>query len=170
MKSRFLPAVVACAVASILGTCGVLAHVGDESTPTAGVLPPAALVQLETVRQATARFLDVDQAVLEGYVDIGLFYPNMGWHYLKHELLDATFKLDKPELLVYADDPCSGKRRLVAVEYAVPVSLVRDAPRGFVGRGDAWTVNQQFQLWTLHAWLYEYNPAGVFASHNPRLP
>jgi len=31
-------------------------------------------------------------------------------------------------------------------------------------------VNQQFQLWTLHAWLYEYNPAGVFASHNVRVP
>lgn len=35
---------------------------------------------------------------------------------------------------------------------------------------DTWTINQQFQLWTLHAWLYEYNPDGVFASHNPRLP
>lgn len=170
MKIRILPAVAACAVAGVLGNSSVLAHVGDEFIATAGRLPPATLVQLEAVREETARFLDVDQAVLEGYVDIGLFYPNMGWHYLKAELLDATFEDDRPELLVYADDPCSAKRRLVAVEYAVPVSLVKDAPRGFVGQGDAWTVNQQFQLWTLHAWLFEYNPAGVFASHNPRLP
>ena len=170
MKSRLLPAIAACSVAGVLGTSAVLAHVGDESTATAGPLPPAALVQLETVREATARFLDVDQAVLEGYVDIGLFYPNMGWHYLKAELLDATFEVDRPELLVYADDPCSGNRRLVAVEYAVPVSLVKNAPQGFTGHGDVWTVNEQFQLWTLHAWLFEYNPAGVFASHNPRLP
>lgn len=170
MKSRFLPAIVGCAVAGALGTSAVFAHIGDESTGTAGVLPSAALVQLETVRQATARFLDVDQAVSEGYVDIGLFYTNMGWHYLKAELLDATFEPGQPELLVYADDPCSAKRRLVAVEYAVPVSMVKSAPQAFVGHGDVWTVNQQFQLWTLHAWLYEYSQAGVFASHNARLP
>jgi hypothetical protein len=47
---------------------------------------------------------------------------------------------------------------------------VKDAPAGFTGTDDGWTVNQQFQLWTLHAWLYEYNPAGVLASHNVRVP
>ncbi|HET9694477.1 MAG TPA: hypothetical protein VFP48_08825, partial [Steroidobacteraceae bacterium] len=105
-----------------------------------------------------------------GYVDIGVFYPNMGHHYLKPSALDATFELEQPELLVYAVDPCSGVRRLVAVEYAAPVDLVKDAPMGFAGSDDRWTVNQQFQLWTLHVWLYEYNPAGVFASHNVRVP
>ena len=32
------------------------------------------------------------------------------------------------------------------------------------------TANQTFQLWTLHAWVYEYNPDGVFAAFNPRVP
>lgn len=95
-----------------------------------------------------------------GYVDIGLFVPNMGWHYMKWT---------KPELLVYADDPCGGKRKLVAVEYAVPLALSRRAPAGFVGRADEWDANQTFQLWTPHAWVYEFNPDGVFAPMNPRV-
>lgn len=146
-----------------------VAHEADASAPD--VIPnPAALVQLESVRHVTARFLDVQQAIDEGYVDIGVFYPNMGHHYLKPELLDATFEAEKPEILVYAEDPCSGQRRLVAVEYAQPLAVAKHAPAGFVGRDDAWSINQQFQLWTLHVWLFEYNPAGVFASHNTRVP
>jgi hypothetical protein len=132
--------------------------------------PLATLVQLDSVRRATDRFLDEQRAIAEGYVDIGVFHPNMGHHYRKADLIDATFELERPELLVYADDPCGGVRRLVAVEYAVPLALADDAPACFAGRDDAWTVNQTFQLWTLHAWLFEYNPAGVFASHNARVP
>ncbi|HET7202629.1 MAG TPA: hypothetical protein VFI92_04620 [Steroidobacteraceae bacterium] len=147
------------------------AHGSDETViETAGTSNPATLVQLETVKRATARFLDEQAAIDAGYVDISVFYQNMGHHYLKPTLLDATFELEQPELLVYAVDPCSGARRLVAVEYAAPVDLVKDAPAGFAGTDDRWTVNQQFQLWTLHVWLYEYNPAGVFASHNVRVP
>jgi hypothetical protein len=36
---------------------------------------PLATLQLEEVRQATARYLDVDAAVADGYVDIGAFVP-----------------------------------------------------------------------------------------------
>lgn len=131
-------------------------------------LPAATILQLEAVREATARFHDEQVAFAEGYVDIGLFVPNMGWHYLKPELLDAEFVAEEPELLVYADEPCGG-RRLVAVEYAVPVELSPKAPNGFPGKADGWVVNQDFQLWVLHAWIWEYNPDGVFAHHNPRV-
>jgi hypothetical protein len=148
-----------------------LAHEADEApTSSAATSNPATLVQLESVRNATARFLDEQQAIDEGYVDISVFYPNMGHHYLKAELLDEKFEPEKPELLVYADDPCSGNRHLVAVEYAVPLSLADKAPAGFVGSDDTWVINQRFQLWTLHAWLFEYNPAGVFAAYNARVP
>jgi hypothetical protein len=145
---------------------------GTEGTATgfAGTSNPATLAQLETVRRATTRFLDEQSAIEAGYLDISVYYPNMGHHYLKPAALDATFELETPEILVYADDPCSGARRLVAVEYAAPVDLLRDAPAGFTGTDDRWTINQQFQLWTLHVWLYEHNPAGVFASHNVRVP
>ena len=171
---KFHPQVHLAALAALgcaLAAPSVNAHEADAVPTSSGVVSnPATIVQLESVRNATARFLDLQTAIDEGYVDIGVFYANMGHHYLKPDLLDDTIELAKPELLVYADDPCSGNRRLVAVEYAVPLDLVRDAPTGFAGTDDRWTVNAQFQLWTLHAWLFEYNPAGVFAAHNVRVP
>ena len=51
----------------------------------------------------------------------------------------------------------------------MPLALAKRAPAGFVGPDDHWTINQRFQLWTLHAWLFEYNPAGVFAAYNARV-
>jgi hypothetical protein len=131
--------------------------------------PPFAIVQLDAVRDAAAQFIDVAAAEAAGYHDIGLFVPHMGWHYMKDALVDGRFDPTKPELLVYADDPCGGKRKLVAVEYAVPLSLSKRAPVGFVGHADEWDANQEFQLWTLHAWLFEFNQEGVFAPFNPRV-
>lgn len=170
MKVRSCVYLAAFAVLASIATAPAAFADEAEKTATAVASNPAALAQAEWVRHLTARFLDEQQAIDEGYVDISVFYPNMGHHYLKPELLDEKFELENPELLVYADDPCSGNRRLVAVEYAVPLALADSAPAGFVGPDDTWTINQQFQLWTLHVWLFEYNPAGVFASHNPRLP
>ena len=133
--------------------------------------PPVAVLQLDQTRNAAAKYLDVDAALADGYVDIVLFVPNMGWHYMKESLVDAKFDWTRPELLVYADDPCGGgKRRLVAVEYALPLALSKRAPFGFVGNADQWDANQTFQLWTLHAWVYEFNPDGVFAPFNKRVP
>ena len=42
--------------------------------------PPLAILQLDQAKDATAKYLDVDKAVADGYVDIGLFVRNMGWH------------------------------------------------------------------------------------------
>jgi hypothetical protein len=145
---------------------------GDHSPhhPGKSKVSAAAILQLEDVREATSRYLDVDAAVADGYVDIGAFVPGMGWHYLKPDLVDNRFNTEQPELLVYAEDPCGGKRQLVAVEYAIPLELSTQAPRGFIGRADLWDANHELGLWTLHAWIWEYNTDGVFAPHNPRVP
>lgn len=149
-----------------------LAH-GNHSPPPSTKAPrvgPITLVQLEEVREATSRYVDVDAAVADGYVDVGAFVPGMGWHYVNSERIDQRFKPGHPEILVYADDPCGGKRRLVAVEYAIPLALSDKAPKGFLGRADHWHEDQALGLWTLHAWVWEYNPDGVFAAYNPRVP
>jgi hypothetical protein len=163
--SSTLAALAACVLAS-----SAAAHGDHDPGQGHQKPPPFAILQLDQVRDATARFADIEVADAEGYKDIGVFMPQMGWHYMKESLLDAKFDPTKPELLVYADDPCGGKRRLVAVEYAIPLSMSKKAPLGFVGRADEWDANQTFQLWTLHAWLFEYNRDGVFAPFNPRLP
>jgi len=159
-------------VAGLLAAGAAFAHEGDDPNAGKGLKPPPfAVLQLDEVRNATARFIDVAQAEHEGYHDIGLFVPHMGWHYMKDRFVDGRFDPTHPELLVYADDPCGGPRKLVAVEYAVPFSeSPRHAPAGFVGFADQWDANQDFKLWTLHAWLFEYNTNGVFNPFNSRLP
>ena len=62
--------------------------------------------------------------------------PLMGWHYTKDALVDGGRDPTKPSCSCYADDPCGGKRKLVAVEYAVPFAESKRAPLGFVGRAD----------------------------------
>ncbi|MEO8064922.1 MAG: hypothetical protein ABI821_19490 [Pseudomonadota bacterium] len=155
-------------ITSVLASAA-LAHGDHDPSKGHDKPPPLAVLQLDQVRDATSKYLDVDRAVAAGYVDIGLFVPKMGWHYMKEKLVDERFDPTRPELLVYADDPCGGKRKLVAVEYAVPLSLSNRAPAGFIGHADEWDANQDFQLWTLHAWLYEFNTDGVFAPFNPRV-
>ena len=125
------------------------------------------LQQLARVRQATAPYHDVSQAEAAGYVDIGLFVSGQGWHYLNSSFIDDTFDLENPEILVYAPTP-NGGRRLVAVEYAVPDSF--PVPEGFFGDSDVWDDNLDFHLWTLHAWVWQGNPNGMFADSNPDVP
>jgi hypothetical protein len=158
-------------LAAALLTTSAFAHGDhDHDAGKGNKPPPLAVLQLDQARTAADKYFDVDKAVADGYTDIGVFMPNMGWHYLNNSLLDEKFDWTRPELLVYADDPCGGKRKLVAVEYAVPLALSKKAPAGFVGRADEWDANQTFQIWTLHAWVYEFNPDGVFAPFNPRVP
>ncbi len=159
-------------LAAALLTTSAFAHGDHDHTPGKGGKPPPplAVLQLDQARSAAAKYFDVAKAEADGYTDIGVFMPNMGWHYLNNRLLDEKFDWTKPELLVYADDPCGGPRKLVAVEYAVPLNLSKKPPAGFVGRADEWDANQTFQIWTLHAWVYEFNPDGVFAPFNPRVP
>ena len=163
--------ITAALAASFIPAASALAH--DQGKGHSGKGPrvwPGALVQLDNAREATSRYLDVDAAVADGYVDVGAFVPGMGWHYVNSGLIDKRFDPKRPEILVYADDPCGGKRRLVAVEYAIPLPLSEKSPMGFVGPADVWEANEALGLWTLHAWLWEYNPDGVFAAHNPRVP
>jgi len=165
MQSRILSGITAVLVATV-----AFAHGDHDMSLGHKKPPPLAVLQLDQARDAAAKYLDVNDAIADGYADINLFVPNMGWHYLKESILDEKFEWTKPELLVYQDDPCTGKRKLVAVEYAVPFALSHKAPAGFVGKADEWDANQTFQLWTLHAWVYEFNPDGVFAPMNPRVP
>lgn len=138
---------------------------GPESIPMNAVLNQ----ELALARSSTAKYHNIQTALADGYVDINLYIPNMGWHYLKPSLADEHFEVDKPELLVYAEKP-NGGLRLVAVEYAVPLALSTNPPEGFTGSEDVWSENVGAGLWTLHAWVWLHNPNGVFAPFNPNVP
>ena len=133
-------------------------------------LPPATRQELAQVRRATAKYLDISEAIADGYVDIDVFVPGQGFHYLRPVFLDGTFVMDKPEILVYAVDSAKNRLRLVSVEYAVPTNLAAAPPEGFTGNADVWDLNEDFGLWTLHCWLWLENPNGMFAEFSPRVP
>lgn len=127
---------------------------------------PQTVWELQQAKIATAKYNNFQQAINDGYVDINVVLPEMGYHFLKMDNLDATFQYDKPEILVYNKEE-NGRMKLVALEYAVPISLSPNAPpSGFTGINDGWATYQGV-LWTLHAWVWEYNPEGVFNPTNP---
>ena len=130
---------------------------------------PLPVTELARARRATSRYQNFTVALKDGYVDIGVVLPNMGRHLLKEALLDATFDAEHPELLVYMED-LGGRMKLVAVEYAVPLKLTDTPPDGFTGGADAWSRDERFELWTLHAWIFRDNPDGMFSPTNRRVP
>jgi len=125
------------------------------------------IAELQQAKIATARYNNFENALTDGYVDINVIVPEMGYHYLKVSNLDAVFEYAKPEILVYNKEE-NGRMKLVAVEYAVPISLSATPPAGFTGDNDIWSVYQG-TLWTLHAWVWEYNQLGVFNPTNPSI-
>lgn len=125
------------------------------------------IVQLKAAKTATEKYRSIDAAKADGYEDINVVQQNMGFHMLKSALLDTIFNPATPELLVY-NKQHDGSIQLVAVEYAVPIPLTPNkAPEGFVGTSDAWSYSTVFNLWLLHAWVWEYNPQGIFNPSNP---
>lgn len=127
-------------------------------------LNPTTRWELEEARKATEKYRDINKAIEDGYENIEVDVENMGHHYMKKDIVNGTFDFRHPEILVYHEND-KGKMELGAVEYAVPIT--EPQPEGFTGSGDVWDHNEGFQLWLLHAWVWSYNPDGVFNPLNP---
>jgi len=123
--------------------------------------------ELQQARAATAEYGDIKNAFRDGYVDMNVVVPNMGYHFKKPSLFDAVFDYKHPEILVYNKN-LDGSFQLVAVEYAVPIDTTPDAaPEGFTGSADEWEKNTAFGFWLQHAWVWSFNPEGAFNDTNP---
>lgn len=129
-------------------------------------------IDLAAARAGTAAYHDLQAAIDDQFIEP--FDPNpcftlpdagMGFHYVKQSRVNSTAVAAEPELLVYMPDD-DGVQHLVAVEYLVP-GLPTDTPPELFG--------QQFHFtplvngWTLHAWIWRNNPAGLFEDFNPKL-
>jgi hypothetical protein len=138
--------------------------------------PPGALVN--TVRLATERFQDVEEATEAGYADplqcvSGPEEGAMGVHFGNAELIgDGDLDPQRPELLVY--EPKDGQLHLVAVEYLVfaeawdannpaPPSLLGHLFH-YVGSPNRYGLPAFYEL---HVWAWKHNPSGTFADWNP---
>lgn len=166
-----------------LAACGVAlsSQAHDDAPPGDFHLHRA----LSDARKATARFGDVNVAIAANYVkfpDLAgdcVAQPGqggMGVHYLNPALVDAELDPLRPELLVYRPTP-RGALELAALEYVVP-ALVWDAqhaqpPSLFGHPFHLLRVPNRYgldaPLYTLHVWLWEHNPDGLFNDWNPQV-
>jgi hypothetical protein len=141
--------------------------------------PAGALV--ETVRQATAQFQNVEEATKAGYADslVCVSGPEegaMGVHFGNAELInDGDLDPEHPELLVY--EPKDGQLHLVAVEYLV-IAADWDAKHPTTTPsllGQLFHYNgspNRYGLpafYELHVWAWKHNPHGMFTDWNPKV-
>jgi hypothetical protein len=162
-------------------------HVGPEGSHSVHSAKTGLEDGLAQVRELTARFHRLEAAADAGY-ELGyvngsgvriitgcVAHPTagaMGYHYFNKALIDDLV-VDplRPEGLVYAPGP-DGRLQLAAVEYVVP-GLASNPP----GVSEPPTVFGMEMVilvpavgfYTLHAWVWSHNPAGMFAHWNPEV-
>ena len=128
---------------------------------------------LAQLRRTTAPFHRIESAMEAGW-DVELTpclelegVGGMGWHYADETLIDGTPEALAPELLLYEPAP-SGKKRLVAVEYIIPIPLWEGEDPPHL-EGVEFHRNEGLGLWVLHVWMFKNNPTGIFEDWNPRV-
>ena len=129
---------------------------------------------LATLRRATARYHDIDNAIADGFVPVdcevrpghapaGLLYANF------ERVGDGLIDLEKPEGLLY-DAGGSGKPKLAGVDLAIPAvdgdGVATDPPEFL---GNTFYAEEEFGVWGLHVWIWRDNPNGMFAEGNPNV-
>jgi len=100
----------------------------------------------------------------------------MGVHYANGDLVDGKIRLRHPEALVYRFVD-NGHLKLAALEYLVTVDAWREnhptgRPELFGHRFNLTPDGNRFGLpafFSLHAWVWQDNPAGTFEMFNPRV-
>jgi hypothetical protein len=141
-----------------------------------GAQAPPKLVQ--TVRDATRQFQDVNAATAAGYRQFlgcvsGPDHGAMGIHYVNGALVaDGIIDATRPEALIY--EPSDGQLRLVGVEFIVDATSWLASHQGqaptlegqsfqFVGTPNRYGIGAIFEL---HVWAWRDNPNGAFVDWN----
>lgn len=139
--------------------------------------------ELSSLRQATAKYHDLQTAIAAGYtVELpqtaafggGTCIANgaagaMGIHMVSPGRIDGTLDAADPEALLY-ERRNDGTLKLTGVEYIVAGSSQPElygqelADTNLARYGDPGT-----NVWTLHAWVWKPNPGGMFDPWNSRV-
>ncbi|HMK85104.1 MAG TPA: hypothetical protein VK437_04010 [Steroidobacteraceae bacterium] len=135
---------------------------------------------IDTVRNATARYVDINVALGEGFVPAtpcvsGPDTGAMGIHLvLPSRIAGGVLDAEKPEALIY--EPMSnGAMRLVGVEFIVLESVwTANNPSGGVPALEGNLLNyigapNRYGLpafYEIHVWAWQHNPKGSYADWN----
>ena len=181
---------LAAALAAPLSTASAFTPQSEQDQERDFTYQPATGL-VAAVREATAKYQDVKQALHDGYGPVsgcvsGEDEGTMGVHYLNptlvgplnHPPTHSVIDVAHPQLLVYQPLP-GGQMQLVAVEYLA----IKDGNYGWDanGVGTPILMGQLFdymgapnrfglpEFYSLHVWAWNFNPMGVFSMWNPRV-
>jgi hypothetical protein len=147
----------------------LIARAGQDTTPL-----------IDTVHNATARYIDINVAFAEGWVTAtpcvsGPDTGAMGVHLvLPARLSSGVLNPEQPEALIY-EPMTNGAMRLVGVEFIVLASVwASNNPGGGVPALDGNLLNyiaapNRYGLpafYEIHVWAWEHNPQGSYADWN----
>lgn len=89
--------------------------------------------QLVTARTTALTYPTVADALAAGYTMVTTYLPLIGAHYIKGAIMDGTFDITQPEMLLY--DGTSPKSNIVGLSYYM---FSDTEPTPFVGPNDHW--------------------------------
>lgn len=124
--------------------------------------------QLKTVRKATKPYRKPGGAAADGYVNSGRLVCSHGFSYDRSfdDVVDPTY----PHIITYL---LSGKKlELAAAEYVVTGDHEDTPPDLFNDEGESLVLSEEDGwityggLTSLHVWVHEDNPDGIFAPRN----
>lgn len=153
-----------------------------QATPTA-VAGEGATPLIDKVRAATARYIDLNMAIADGFVPAtpcvsGPDTGAMGVHFvLPARISGGVLNAEQPEALIY-EPMAGGAMRLVGVEFIVLESVwAANHAAGSVPALDGNLLNyiaapNRYGLpafYEIHVWAWEQNPQGSYADWNTRV-
>lgn len=168
-----------------VGVTGGVAYVGSASANGYELT-----AELNTVRDLTLKYRDIDTARSDGYAAVSPYVPGMGFHFADDPPFGTA--LGDPGILVYFTDgsynPAPGEEHdpahdddliLGAVEWLVPGDQEDNPPDIFsdessdrellVTEAEGWHFASAEGFTGLHAWVHRGNPEGVFHPTNPEI-
>lgn len=155
--------------------------------------------QLEVARSTAAKFPTAADAEAGGWVKVTPYVPGIAAHYMNYSMVDGTFAVDEPEMLLYDGEGPSA--RIVGLSYYLVHDGEAEPTQGFAGPndhfhrhqglctkagagviGDSTTTAEECAAmggvksngskgWMSHAWVVPgcESPWGVFSGANPLL-
>lgn len=176
-------------------------HVGPQ--PWKALTDPAQCAKLEAeleqARETAMRYPTAQDAMDDGYRLVAPYLPGIASHFIKGQLIDGTFEIDKPEMLLYdGNDPDAN---IVGLSYYLYHQGDSKPTQGFTGDndsghrhiglcsapgggiiGDSTTTVEECEArggrksdgsagWMSHAWVVPgcESPWGVFSAASPLL-
>jgi hypothetical protein len=136
------------AAACLLGSRSATIH-GDD-------LGSSVNRQLAAARAATVKYHDFNEALADGYTDMG---PNPfeenSVEFVNFGLVDCNLDVLQPEALSYV--PSGHGLRLVGVEYSIPMACAPTPPEDFLPGAGEWEPEAGVPVWTLRVPLWSGN-------------